>query len=223
MLKLYLCRHGNTFEPGDKIVWVGKHEDAPLAKKGLEQAHTMALHLEQQAEHPSAFYCSNLQRTQRYAEIIKATLSNEAPIMTERALNELDYGDWGGLTTDQIISQYGEDPVKQWQEESVFPIAELGNWGDTAEAVEARIQDFVSRLIQLKEASDQPSQPIVIVSSNGVLRFFLKLIPGEFERAIAAKTFKMKTGHFSILTYDGQDFRLTEWNQNPLDHLNDYS
>ena len=219
MLKLYLCRHGNTFEPGDKIVWVGKNEDAPLAKKGLEQASAMASYLEQQADRPVAFYCSDLQRTKRYAEIIKSALGNDAPITTELALNELDYGDWGGRSTDEIIAQYGEEPVKKWQEESIFPAAELGNWGDSAEAVETRIKDFVSRLIQPKKASDQPSQPIVIVSSNGVLRFFLKLIPGEFESGIAQRTFKMKTGHFSMLTHDGQTFRLTAWNQNPLDHL----
>ena len=217
MLKLYLCRHGNTFEPGDKIVWVGKNEDAPLAKKGLEQASAMAAYLAQQAERPVAFYCSDLQRTRRYAEIIKAAIAKDAPITTELALNELDYGDWGGRATDEIIAQYGEEPVKKWQEESIFPTAELGDWGDTAEAVQARIQDFVSRLIQLNEVSNPQSQPIVIVSSNGVLRFFLKLIPGAFERGVAEQNFKMKTGHFSVLTHDGQAFRLAAWNQNPLD------
>ncbi|MDJ0704947.1 MAG: histidine phosphatase family protein [Leptolyngbyaceae cyanobacterium MO_188.B28] len=219
MLKLYLCRHGNTFEPGDKVVWVGKNEDAPLAKKGLAQASAMASYLQQQSDYPVAFYCSDLQRTRRYAEIIKDDLGLEATIMTEPALNELDYGDWGGRTTDEIITQYGESPVKQWQENSIFPPPGLGNWGDTAEAVDARIEAFVSRLISLpeKERSAQQTSPIAIVSSNGVLRFFLKLIPGEFERGIAAQTFKMKTGHFSVLLYDGQNFQLMAWNQNPLD------
>ena len=35
---LLLARHGNTFNKGDKIVWVGARTDLPLTAKGREQA-----------------------------------------------------------------------------------------------------------------------------------------------------------------------------------------
>ena len=35
---LLLARHGNTFEAGDKVVWVGARTDLPLTAKGREQA-----------------------------------------------------------------------------------------------------------------------------------------------------------------------------------------
>ena len=35
---LLLARHGNTFEPSDKVVWVGARTDLPLTSMGREQA-----------------------------------------------------------------------------------------------------------------------------------------------------------------------------------------
>ena len=41
MSKILLARHGNTFGPGDRIVWVGAQEDLPLVEKGEEQARAL--------------------------------------------------------------------------------------------------------------------------------------------------------------------------------------
>ena len=34
MIELLLVRHGNTFAPGDRVVWVGKGQDLPLVESG---------------------------------------------------------------------------------------------------------------------------------------------------------------------------------------------
>ena len=38
---LLLARHGNTFDKGDKVVWVGARTDLPLTAKGREQARAL--------------------------------------------------------------------------------------------------------------------------------------------------------------------------------------
>jgi probable phosphoglycerate mutase len=40
--RLILIRHGNTFEAGQKAVWVGARSDLPLTMAGEAQAHAAA-------------------------------------------------------------------------------------------------------------------------------------------------------------------------------------
>ena len=37
-MRLILSRHGNTFSPGEKAVWVGRRSDLPLVEEGRRQA-----------------------------------------------------------------------------------------------------------------------------------------------------------------------------------------
>ena len=61
---LLLGRHGNTFAPTDKVVWVGAHNDLPLVESGLKQAHTLADALQENAVIPQAIYCGPLKQAQ---------------------------------------------------------------------------------------------------------------------------------------------------------------
>jgi len=54
----------------------------------------------------------------------------------------------------------------------------------------------------------------LLVSSNGRLRYFLKLIAGEFERRVASKQFKMGTGKVSVLN-GHTNYSLLGWNEDP--------
>ena len=45
-MEFILARHGNTFNTGDKIVWVGRTEDFPLTQTGEEQAKKVAQFLQ---------------------------------------------------------------------------------------------------------------------------------------------------------------------------------
>ena len=68
--QLLFARHGNTFGPGDKVVWVGRETDLPLVDKGLEQAAAAADALKRKGLIPDAIYCASLQRTRRFATIV---------------------------------------------------------------------------------------------------------------------------------------------------------
>ena len=73
------ARHGNTFGPGDKVVWVGRETDLPLVEKGLQQAAAAAAAFRRKGLIPEVIYCASLQRTRRFAEIVAETLGICAP------------------------------------------------------------------------------------------------------------------------------------------------
>ncbi|MFM7621912.1 MAG: hypothetical protein ACKO57_02935, partial [Alphaproteobacteria bacterium] len=91
---------------------------------------------------------------------------------------------------------------------ALFPKADQGAWGDTESTIMRRIRDFLQDLSQDCQALPTPPRHVIIVSSNGLLRFFLHLVPGAFEDAKRKHTLKLATGARRILHYDGRDFSL---------------
>ncbi len=208
-MRLILARHGNTFAPGDKVVWAGSSNDLALVETGLKQAHNAAEYLLTENIKPAAIYCSPLQRTKKFAEIVIERLSlNYQPIVDAR-LNEIDYGEWTGLSDQEIIDRFGEDQLKTWSELSQWP--QKGSWGGSESAVLTDIKSFVDE-IQKKHS---PSDTIMAVSSNGRLRYFLTLMNGEFESRRQEKKVKVKTGHLCELVLDNGSCTLNYWDKNP--------
>ncbi|MFZ5642295.1 MAG: alpha-ribazole phosphatase [Bacillota bacterium] len=106
--RLYLIRHGET-------VWNSEmklqgHADIPLSERGIEQARALAGRL---ASRPmSAIYCSDLGRAVETAREIAASRGIE--VIPDRALRELNFGEWEGLTFKQIKDKYGDMAMKWW-------------------------------------------------------------------------------------------------------------
>lgn len=210
-MRLLLARHGNTFAPGDKIVWAGSSNDLALVDKGLEQAHSAAEYLLSTKITPKAIYCSPLQRTKKFAEIIIEHLGlNYQPIVDAR-LNEIDYGEWTGLSDQEIIERFGEEELKKWSDLSQWP--NKGSWGSTESAIREDVKSFVDELQSKYSASDT----IMAISSNGRLRYFLTLIDDEFEKRREEKRLKVKTGHLCELSLNNGSCTLSYWDKNPGD------
>jgi len=205
---LYLVRHGNTFGPGDTVVRVGRNEDLPLVAKGLDQAHAVAAALRRAGAHPSAVYCSHLRRTTVSAEIVIADLDLALEPIVDDRLAEIDYGAWGGLTDDAVAAQFGQDVLDAWNAEGVWPPA--GQWGEREDEVRGRILDF-GRTVLARHAA---SEDVVIVSSNGTLRYFLDLVSDPAATPEPGQR-KMKTGAVSCLDSDGGRVTVRFWNRDP--------
>lgn len=209
-MQLLLVRHGNTFGPGDKIIRVGSQNDLPLVEKGEAQARDVARFIKDNQIQAKVIFCSSLQRTKSFAQIIIDQLNLKFSPVIDDCLSELDYGDWSGLTNEEIIEQFGEEEFNAWEEKSQMP--EKANWGSSETETIQNINTFIEKL----ENDFQGDETIIVVSSNGLLRYFLKLIPGEFEKRITNNTFKMKTSHISKLIYDNNQWHTEFWNNSPL-------
>jgi broad specificity phosphatase PhoE len=101
-MKLLLIRHGHT-------EWneLGKAQgriDIPLSKTGHEQAKALADSL--QKERPQAVYTSPLKRAADTAQYVGA--ASKACVIVEDALTEIQFGEWEGLSFEQIGKTYQE-------------------------------------------------------------------------------------------------------------------
>lgn len=206
---LILCRHGNTFAPEDKVVWTGSSNDLPLVDKGYEQASAVADWLNRVNIRPDILYCGRLVRTKEFAK----TISKSCDLVDAQIspyLDEIDYGAWTGLSDAEVIEQFGEEHLNAWRQKSKFPPDH--QWNEKEENVVRRVNEFYTMI-----ETEHAGKTILLVSSNGVLRYFLKREEALFQKQITDQSFAVKTGHVGIVEIEAGHLNLLQWNQNPND------
>ena len=208
-MQLILFRHGNTFSAGEKPVWVGKKQDLPLVEKGKTQAVIAGQILSEMNIYPDAIYCSSLKRTKEFAQIIAQELSYKGRILEDIRLDELDYGLWSGLTSEEIAARGWVIDLQQWNDFSVWP--ESGQWEDSPEALVGEVEEFTQDLIQTYSAD----ATIVGVTSNGRIRYFLSLDQASFKEALSREKVKVKTGHAAIFNLSAKGIQMLAWDVSP--------
>lgn len=209
-MNIVLSRHGNTFGPNDPVVWAGSTNDLPLVESGFIQAENFARALIDQGVKPAAIYCSPLKRTNQYAEVIVKKLGLHFQPKIDIRIHEIDYGDWAGLTNEQVIAQFGEAALKNWDEHCQWP--DIGNWGGSPSKLISEVQSFVDDLVQRHDDHDT----VIVITSNGRLRYFLNLVPDEFQKRVQGHTFKVRTGHICGLTCHDHSVQIRYWNVEPI-------
>lgn len=208
-MELFLARHGNTFNSGDPVVWVGSQNDLPLVQSGEQQAVALANGFRSVEFIPTAVYTGPLQRMTAYAAIILQTLKLNLSVTVDQRINEIDYGDWSGLTKEQVCQRFGHDAFENWEKHSIWP--SNSNWQETAEQVIERIHHFSEDLISKHAADDQ----VLVVASNGCLRYFLDLVPGALPHHVEQQSAKIATGHVCKLSFKQGSWQLNYWNCSP--------
>lgn len=195
-----LCRHGNTFEKGDKVVMVGAREDLPLTGRGIEQATLMGRTLAEVGVIPSRLISGPLKRTKVFADILKTETKTSAAVEIDNRLCEFDYGAWSGLSNEEILALSGKETLEAWQERSVRP----SGIAFTPSQDEAR--DEAKTLLRELESC---AGVCVVVTSNGRLRELGSVI------STTSRSFKVSTGHACIIVRDGDSWTIVDWDLSP--------
>ena len=198
-IRLFLARHGNTFNIEDKVVAVGAHMDLPLTEFGHQQGLQLAQYFNKNNIVFDTVYSGNLARQKQTAQEISKTV-----IANISALDELDYGPWEGLTDDEISAQWPSE-FHDWSESGIWPSAIFKM---SFEQKQAMIKHWL-------EGLDLNGETILAVSSGGTIRLFLSLIP-EIWKNINFRKYKIKTGHFCELLITPQGLEMIRWNQEPI-------
>ena len=112
-MRIILIRHGST-------IWneEGKYQgtiDVPLSDRGRQEAEMVAERLRE--EKIKAIYSSNLGRARETAEIIARP--HGLPVQVIDELGEINFGDWEGLTAQEIKDKFGEQAYRTWLEDPV--------------------------------------------------------------------------------------------------------
>ena len=196
MAKLYIVRHGNTFDKGDVVTRVGGRTDLPLSASGQAQAKALGEHL--RLVHFATARSGPLKRTRETAAAILIAQAAPPDLMTEVFLREIDYGPDENRPEDVVIARIGKAALEAWESDSipppgwrVDPAALVGNW-----------QELFSDLAKEEGAH-------LIVTSNGIARFALEAA-GE-KRADA----KLATGAYGIVELVQGEATVPAWNVRP--------
>jgi probable phosphoglycerate mutase len=208
---LLLARHGNTFEPGETATWAGARTDLPLTEKGREQAAALATGLTPAQARIVRIVSGPLLRTRQHAAIVACRLSLKDAVEIDERLCEIDYGAWEGKSSEEICAAGGETELNAWDRHGVWPSAP--GWSPPEDAIATNVADIARGLAAALSREDAA----LIVTSNGILRFFLKLVPGAFDAKAAEGALKVATGNCCALSLEEEAWRVECWNRQPSD------
>lgn len=198
MVKILLVRHGNTFAPGDKVVWVGARTDLPLVPSGVAQAETLAARLAELEAVPDVVLTGPLQRTRQHAAI--AMKSRAADIRPQ--LREIDYGPWEAKSTGEIHDMGGKEKLEAWDKKSIWP--EGVGWSPSFAEIDRAAADILA----------EAAAPLtMVVSSNGILRFFSR----HAANVDSLGGLKVGTGNTCLMEKRGDRWFIAYWNRPPAD------
>ncbi len=198
MARLFILRHGNTFDKGDIVTRVGGRTDLPLSSSGLVQAAAVADVI--MARNPSftLIFSSPLARTMETARIVRDRTAPNVTIEPLEAMREIDYGPDENKPEDEVVARIGADALARWEAQAIPPAGWLVD--------PPALIDTWRTLFQRCASIDGD---ILVVTSNGVARFALDAadeIPTDAPR-------KLKTAAFGVvaLSADGKGVIL-DWN-----------
>lgn len=163
MTTILLTRHGQTdWNREDRF---RGRADIPLNADGERQAVALA---ERLATFPiSAVYSAPLQRARRTAEICAAPLGLDAQVLP--GLLDLDYGEWQGLRTEEVIAR-DPDLYRLWLTE---PASMRFPGGETLAEMQSRCVPVLEEVI-----ARHPADTVAIVGHVTTNRALLLAVLG---------------------------------------------
>ncbi len=164
MTRIILTRHGQT-EWNRNERFRGR-ADVALNETGIRQAELTSQRIHKTWQ-PKVIYTSPLSRAVKTGEIIARPYGLAVQPLPN--LNDIDYGDWQGLSPDEVRTRWGE-ALDMWYRAP--HLAQIPH-GETLAVLFARASDALSEIVR-QHASDE----VVIVGHDSVNRTLLLFMLG---------------------------------------------
>jgi alpha-ribazole phosphatase len=158
LTKVIFIRHGQTSWNKEKK-YQG-HSDISLNETGFRQAELVGKRLAK--EKVNAIYSSDLLRACQTAELIAQY--HALPVIRKQDLREINFGEWEGLTYQEIMNSWPEILTTMYSQPSKTCPPQGENFD--------RVRQRVSRALQQCIVKHQ-NETIVIVSHGGTMRVIL--------------------------------------------------
>ncbi len=191
--RIFVVRHGNTFDKGDIVTRVGGRTDLPLSTSGRGQAEALARHFA-----ATAFVTARsgpLKRTRETADAILAAQPEPPELLTDLFLREIDYGPDENQPEEEVVARIGKAALEAWERDAIVP----AGWRADPAAIIGNWQEL------FHELRDQPGNHLV-VTSNGIARFALQAV-GE-----SRPDLKLATAAWGVIVLEGETASVAEWN-----------
>lgn len=158
MTKIIFVRHGQT-------EWnvLGRYQgqtDVALSPLGIEQAEKLAAHF--QVDKIEAVYSSDLARAMKTASCVADRFGLTVEPRPE--LRELNFGDWEGLTYDEIVAKWPDALENFFQHPDVLEIPHGESFPKLRERALACVEEIVAR---------HPDQTVAVFAHGAILRTIL--------------------------------------------------
>lgn len=199
MARLFVIRHGNTFDKGDTVTRVGARTDLPLSVSGREQAAKLAAHFA--ATQFAAALCSTLVRTRETARAILSQRTDSPALLIAPFLTEIDYGPDENQAEDQVTARLGP-ALEAWDVHGTPP----PGWRVDPAAIREGWRTLLRRVAALPG-----NATALVVTSNGIARFLPDVVDAKPEGLDR----KLKTGAWGELIVTPTASNLLSWNQRP--------
>jgi broad specificity phosphatase PhoE len=175
--RVLLVRHGDTQASKDGR-FTGA-TDIPLSKEGRIHASELAVRL---GRYPlDAIYASSMQRARETATFTARVHGMEVTSVSE--LREMDHGVWDGKNREEILHQYGQAQVDEYDRD---PFHFRPENGESGEDVLKRAAPALSRLVKKHDG-----QSILVVAHKTTNRLlickFLGLDPQQYRDKLAQR------------------------------------
>ena len=167
---LYLIRHGETvLTPMRKFSGTGPL-NPELTEKGLSQAAAVAKEIAKLK--PEILIASPLMRTTQTAQAIADATGLE--INFDEIWYELSFGDWDGLSFDEVKEKFPDD-YQAWLNSSSYAPA----GGESYDQAGIRVEEALEKV-----AAVYPGQRVVVVTHNGVIKLAAQIATGAPTEAV---------------------------------------
>jgi len=209
-MKLIIARHGTVFSTGEVKRQIGSRSDPSLSSEGRRQSEALAAALKAEGFVPDAIYSGPLRRQAETADMLFWAFGG-LPVRSVEGLSEIDYGEWEGLTKEELLAAKREEFLG-WVSRGEWP----ASFGGARENFEARIRAWLSHVAETHPADASA----LAVSSQGTLFILYSIAdPKGWARAVrkgGVKELVMRQGHYSELEIspDGSA-RIKRWNVAP--------
>ncbi|NWF68402.1 MAG: histidine phosphatase family protein [Chloroflexi bacterium] len=164
MTRIILTRHGQT--DWNRYERFRGRADIPLNETGIVQAEAVQRRIKSGGQ-LAAIYTSPMSRSVKTAEIIAAAF--DLVVQPVDALNDIHYGEWQGLTADEV-RRHWSDALDTWYR---APHLARIPGGETLHNVLARTANALCDITQ-----KHPSEDVVIVGHDCVNRILLLFMLG---------------------------------------------
>lgn len=196
MRRIFIIRHGNTFESSADARRIGAATDLPLVESGHAQAARLAAWFAAQDVPIRRLHSGPLLRARQTAAAIAAATGHplDGPLPW---LDEIDHGPDEGQPEAQVLARLGPEALAAWDERGIPP----QDWKVDAESRIAAWKDWFARK---GEGAD------LLVTSNGAARFALLAL------GLPLANLKLRTGAFGELAIEeGAGVHLIRWDERP--------
>ncbi len=160
----YCMRHAET-AANAKDIFIGSGTDIPLTERGKEQARKAGHYFKNIGVTFDTIYYSPMIRCFETAREVAAIAGGQ--LVPDDRIIELDYGDWEGLSREEIKSKYGEDYRDYCTDMSCRPTG----GSESANDVSARITAFLN---ELKTSNATMGKQILVVTHKTAGRILMR-------------------------------------------------